>query len=133
MLDVDVCGVPSSDRMPVSSRAWALQPFTEVTSSMVLIKHPLWAVHNRRMLLVDLGAFVLINVYVPNAGCRRSGGAGGDSSVRVDLKERFLAALLEKAHGLVSAGREVHACMSAIMRRSCPRVASSTALVYRHT
>lgn len=60
-----------------------------------------------RMLLVDLGAFVLINVYVPNAGCRRSGGPSSDRQLRVDLKERFLAALLEKATGLASAGREV--------------------------
>jgi exonuclease III len=57
------------------------------------------------MLQVDLGAFVLINVYVPNAGCR---GRKGDSNTeRVDLKERFLSALLERANELAVAGREV--------------------------
>jgi exonuclease III len=57
----------------------------------------------RRMLLVDLGAFVLVNVYVPNAGPRGAGTA------RRDLKTRFLRALKRKCDGLADAGREVRA------------------------
>ena len=54
-----------------------------------------------RCVLTDLGAFVLINVYAPNAGDRRSDG------VRVEFKVRFLEALKRKADILRDSGREV--------------------------
>ena len=50
---------------------------------------------------MDLGAFVLINVYVPNAGHR------GRDTARGDLKARFLAALQDKCGQLAAAGRQV--------------------------
>lgn len=53
------------------------------------------------MVLTDLGAFVLINVYVPNAGDR-----SGDGE-RTAFKVRFLTALKEKCDALVAAGRQV--------------------------
>ena len=53
------------------------------------------------MVLTDLGAFVLINVYVPNAGDR-----SGDGE-RTAFKIRFLEALKEKADALRAAGRQV--------------------------
>eukprot|EP00884_Botryococcus_braunii_P000520 jgi/Botrbrau1/10469/Bobra.0133s0075.1 len=55
-----------------------------------------------RVVVTDHGAFVLLNVYVPNAGDRKKG-----DGERVDLKCRFLAALKEKADSFVAAGREV--------------------------
>lgn len=54
-----------------------------------------------RVVLTDLKAFVLINVYAPNAG-DRSG-----SRLRVDFKVRFLRALKEKCDALSAAGRQV--------------------------
>ncbi|KAK9908864.1 hypothetical protein WJX75_003939 [Coccomyxa subellipsoidea] len=54
-----------------------------------------------RVVLTDLGAFVLINVYVPNAGDR-----SGDGE-RMAFKVRFLTALKEKCDALVAAGRQV--------------------------
>ncbi|CAL8460704.1 g235 [Coccomyxa elongata] len=54
-----------------------------------------------RVVLTDLGAFVLINVYVPNAGNRTGDGE------RTAFKVRFLEALKEKADALRAAGRQV--------------------------
>lgn len=51
--------------------------------------------------MTDLGAFVLINVYAPNAGDRKS------ENDRVDFKVRFLDALKHKADLFRDAGREV--------------------------
>ena len=51
--------------------------------------------------MTDLGAFVLINVYVPNAGDRKL------DNGRTDLKIRFLDALKQKADLFRDAGREV--------------------------
>ena len=55
-----------------------------------------------RVLLTDHGAFVLINVYVPNAG----GGPGKDRP-RLGYKMRFLRALCACCRTLAAAGREV--------------------------
>lgn len=55
-----------------------------------------------RVVLTDLGAFVLVNVYVPNAGDR-----SGDGE-RTAFKVRFLEALKEKCDALRAAGRQVH-------------------------
>ena len=51
--------------------------------------------------MTDLGAFVLINVYVPNAGDRKT------DKGRTDFKVRFLEALKQKADLFRDAGREV--------------------------
>ncbi len=51
--------------------------------------------------MTDLGAFVLINVYAPNAGDRKS------DNGRIDVKIRFLEALKQKADVLRDAGKEV--------------------------
>jgi exonuclease III len=59
-------------------------------------------VRGRRVVVTDHGAFVLLNVYVPNAGDRKR--AGGE---RVDFKCRFLRALKEKADSFVASGKEV--------------------------
>jgi exonuclease III len=55
-----------------------------------------------RIVLTDHGAFVLLNVYVPNAGDRSKN--GGE---RAGFKCRFLVALKEKADSLQASGREV--------------------------
>ncbi len=60
-----------------------------------------------RVVVTDHGAFVLLNVYVPNAGDRKR--EGGE---RVDFKCRFLSALKEKADSFVASGREV--CLSSL-------------------
>ena len=52
------------------------------------------------MVLTDHGAFVLINVYAPNAGDRAAG------RPRLAYKLRWLAALAAKAAALTAAGRE---------------------------
>ena len=54
-----------------------------------------------RCVVTDLGAFVLINVYAPNAGDRKS------DNGRIAYKVRFLDALKQKADLLRDAGREV--------------------------
>lgn len=56
-----------------------------------------------RCVVTDLGAFVLINVYVPNAGDRKAG-----DGERVAFKVRFLEALKQKADVLRDGGREVY-------------------------
>ena len=55
-----------------------------------------------RVVITDHGAFVLINVYVPNAGDR-------PARARLAFKLAFLRALKAKADALVAAGREVRA------------------------
>jgi len=57
---------------------------------------------NCRYILSDHGSFVLIHVYVPNAGKK-----GGEVSERGDLKIRFLRALKAKCDSLQEAGRKV--------------------------
>lgn len=64
------------------------------------------------VVLTDLGAFVLINVYVPNAGDRSGEGE------RVAFKVRFLEALKEKADELRAAGRQVLPCLSTTSART---------------
>ena len=54
----------------------------------------------RRVVLTDHGAFVLINVYVPNAG-------PAPERPRAAYKYKFLEALKTKAVALRDAGREV--------------------------
>ncbi|GAX84278.1 hypothetical protein CEUSTIGMA_g11700.t1 [Chlamydomonas eustigma] len=51
-----------------------------------------------RVVITDQGDFVLINVYVPNAG---------EKGERADFKCKFLRALKQKADGFRSAGRKV--------------------------
>ena len=53
-----------------------------------------------RVVLTDHEAFVLINIYGPNAGGRSDG-------PRYDLKLRFFQALHAKCASLRAAGREV--------------------------
>ncbi|KAJ9505454.1 hypothetical protein QJQ45_010120 [Haematococcus lacustris] len=53
-----------------------------------------------RMVLVDLQHWVLINVYVPNAGDK-------PGRERLEYKMRFLEALKDKMYGLRAAGRQV--------------------------
>ncbi len=55
-----------------------------------------------RCVVTDLGAFVLINVYAPNAGDRKS------DNGRIDYKVRFLDALKHKADLFRDAGKEVY-------------------------
>ncbi len=55
-----------------------------------------------RCVVTDLGAFVLINVYAPNAGDRKAG-----DGERVAFKVRFLEALKQKADLLRDGRREV--------------------------
>lgn len=52
-----------------------------------------------RVVITDHGAFVLINVYAPNAG-------DAPARPRVDFKCRFLAALKERMDALVAQGRQ---------------------------
>ena len=66
----------------------------------------LWAHHPSRVLCwfrvvcTDHGHFVLLNVYVPNAG-------GRPDRPRLAAKLAFLQALTAKADALVAEGREV--------------------------
>ena len=53
-----------------------------------------------RVVITDHGSFVLINVYVPNAGDR-------PARARLAFKLRFLAALKRKADSLREQSREV--------------------------
>ncbi|GAB4818347.1 hypothetical protein N2152v2_005393 [Parachlorella kessleri] len=53
-----------------------------------------------RLVVTDHGSFVLLNVYVPNAGDR-------PARARLDCKIRFLRALKAKCDGLVAGGRQV--------------------------
>lgn len=55
-----------------------------------------------RIVLTDHGSFVLLNVYVPNAGKKEEA-----ISDRADLKIRFLHALKEKCDSLREDGRKV--------------------------
>ena len=54
----------------------------------------------RRALCTDHGAFVVINVYCPNAG-------SPPERARLPIKMRFLEALKRKADELAALGREV--------------------------
>lgn len=63
------------------------------------------------VVLTDLGAFILINVYVPNAGDRLGDGE------RTAFKVRFLEALKEKANALRAAGRQVLPCLSTMSEK----------------
>jgi hypothetical protein len=74
------------------------------------------------VVVTDLQAFVLINVYVPNAGSR-----SGDSA-RVDFKVRFLKALKEKCDSLSAAGRQActSLCAAAIRTYHRPELPSNT-------
>jgi len=54
-----------------------------------------------RLMLTDHGSFVLINVYVPNAG------VDSKDRPRLEYKLRFLRALLTKCSALIGDGREV--------------------------
>ena len=56
-----------------------------------------------RVVLTDLGAFVLINVYAPNAG-------PAPERPRAAFKCKFLQALHSKAIQLRDAGRQVSFC-----------------------
>ena len=53
----------------------------------------------RRLVVTDLGHFVLLNVYVPNAG--------GKERERAAFKAAYLHALTAKVDALLAAGREV--------------------------
>ena len=55
-----------------------------------------------RIVVTDHGVFVLLNVYVPNAGKR-----GEELSARADLKIRFLRALKAKCDLLTAEGKQV--------------------------
>ena len=55
-----------------------------------------------RIIVSDHGSFVLLNVYVPNAGKRKEG-----MSERADLKIRFLHALKAKCNAIREEGKEV--------------------------
>lgn len=57
-----------------------------------------------RVVLTDHGSFVLLNVYVPNAGKKEE-----TISERADLKIRFLHALKEKCDSLREEGRKARA------------------------
>ncbi len=54
----------------------------------------------RRALCTDHGAFVVINVYCPNAG-------SPPERARLPIKMRFLEALKRKADALATSGRQV--------------------------
>ena len=56
-----------------------------------------------RIVITDHGSFVLLNVYVPNAGKKEN----EVISERADLKIRFLHALKEKCDSLREEGRKV--------------------------
>ena len=71
---------------------------------------PAWLPRRHRSLLrcralyTDHGAFVVINVYCPNAG-------SPPERARLPIKMRFLEALKRKADALVASGREVLALL----------------------
>ena len=56
----------------------------------------------RRIIVTDHGSFVLLNVYVPNAGRK-----GESITERADLKIRFLHALKEKCDAFRENDRKV--------------------------
>ncbi|KAK9805387.1 hypothetical protein WJX73_010257 [Symbiochloris irregularis] len=56
-----------------------------------------------RVIITDHGAFVLINVYVPNAG----GGKGSDDRPRAAFKLQFMRALRDKVDALHATGKQV--------------------------
>jgi exodeoxyribonuclease III len=58
-----------------------------------------------RVMVTDHGAFVLVNVYVPNAGDAPKGRP--DAKPRLAYKLRFLDALRRRCDALAAAGREV--------------------------
>jgi exonuclease III len=60
---------------------------------------PLYAQHCRAI-ITDHGAFVLFNVYVPNAGDR-------PDRARLTAKLAFLQALQERVDALLGSGRQV--------------------------
>ena len=53
-----------------------------------------------RVVITDHGAFVLLNVYAPNAGGTSEG------RPRADFKLKFLHALKDKVDGLAAAGKQ---------------------------
>ncbi len=63
-----------------------------------------------RVIVSDHGSFVLLNVYVPNAGKKDD----NVISERADLKIRFLHALKEKCDSLRQEGKKV-SCNSDIL------------------
>lgn len=56
-----------------------------------------------RVIITDHGAFVLINVYVPNAG----GSKGSDERPRAAFKLQFMRALRDKVDVLHATGKQV--------------------------
>lgn len=83
-----VCTYVSSVYSPISAEADSLGNEGDLNSE-------------GRTLILDLDSFVLINVYVPNAG------QGSEGSARLDFKFRYLRQLRLKMDGLVASGREV--------------------------
>lgn len=73
-------------------------PPTQTDSFLPVIFNPLR--HPTRVVESDHGAFVLLNVYVPNAGDR-------PARARLELKLSFLRALKAQMDEVVAAGREV--------------------------
>lgn len=57
-----------------------------------------------RVIISDHGAFVLLNVYAPNAGGTKEG------RPRADFKLQFLHALKDRVDNLLAAGRQVRFC-----------------------
>ena len=57
----------------------------------------------RRSVLTDHGSFVLLNLYVPNAG----GSKKDTGRPRANAKKRFLWLLRQKVEELLAAGRQV--------------------------
>ena len=76
-----------------------------------------------RALCTDHGAFVVINVYCPNAG-------SPPERARLPIKMRFLEALKRKADELAASGREVIPLFARWLRCSSQNLAQHSAMVY---
>ena len=88
--------------VPANKRATAFPPANrrcEGPAAATTYPNAACGMLTRRAVCTDHGAFVVINVYCPNAG-------PAPERPRLAIKMRFLEALKRKADALASAGRE---------------------------
>ena len=76
---------------------------TLIKNLSILLLENSWKRSTCRIVITDHGSFVLLNVYVPNAGKKENAAI----SERADLKIRFLHALKEKCDSLREEGKKV--------------------------
>lgn len=94
--------------VPLEVRGRSIAVHQRLTSGVLNLK---LAGLQRRICVTDHGHFVLINVYVPNAG------GGNKTEARLRAKLDFLHLLADKADGLAADGREVPSSSSSRPRR----------------